>query len=399
MSSPHSVALGILVAPLALLAGEREVVRGIEPSFDLRLRYEHGRVSGLDSSHAATARARVGLATPEWHGWSGFVEGEFTRALVDDYHGGAPGARPFDPANTPIFDPETTELNQAWLQFRGTEGDVFRLGRQRIILDQAAFVGNVGWRQNEQTFDAVSFQSGGEGRPWTLHYSWIGQVNRIFGSDADFPVANRQDVSSNVHNLTGSRKWGDFRVGMALHWMEFDGPATAGWDNRTLGLNASGTWHDFRWAGEASWQDRAGPANDLEAWRIHATLSRDVGAHTWMAGLEYLERGFQTPLATVHAFNGFADAFAVPRISGAHDGIADLHLSHAMTLPLDLRWTSSAHLFGTRPGERDLGWELDSVLSRRFSPQTIAILKFACFRSRSAMPSATRVSLEMNHSF
>jgi hypothetical protein len=29
------------------------------------------------------------------------------------------------------------------------------LGRQRINLDDQRFVGSVGWRQNEQTFDAV----------------------------------------------------------------------------------------------------------------------------------------------------------------------------------------------------------------------------------------------------
>ena len=33
-----------------------------------------------------------------------------------------------------------------------------QIGRQNIVLDNARFIGNVGWRLNEQTFDALSFK-------------------------------------------------------------------------------------------------------------------------------------------------------------------------------------------------------------------------------------------------
>lgn len=57
-----------------------------------------------------------------------------------------------------MADPECTEANQAYLQMKlGTFTGI--AGRQRVILDNARFIGNVGWRQNEQTYDAVTFKS------------------------------------------------------------------------------------------------------------------------------------------------------------------------------------------------------------------------------------------------
>ena len=56
-------------------------------------------------------------------------------------------------------DPETTELNQAYLSFRGGE-TILSAGRQRLVLDNARFVGEGAWRQNQQTFDALTAQFG-----------------------------------------------------------------------------------------------------------------------------------------------------------------------------------------------------------------------------------------------
>src|SRR5205085_11806705 len=51
---------------------------------------------------------------------------------------------------------------------------------QRIILGDGRFIGNLGWRQHEQTFDAVSLAD--TSLPdTTLTYAYVGQVNRPFG--------------------------------------------------------------------------------------------------------------------------------------------------------------------------------------------------------------------------
>ena len=48
---------------------------------------------------------------------------------------------------------------QVFLGFDGIPDTPLKVGRQRIILDNARFVGNVGFRQLEQTFDAARIEN------------------------------------------------------------------------------------------------------------------------------------------------------------------------------------------------------------------------------------------------
>src|SRR5690606_27715787 len=119
--------------------------------FDARLRYESVDQDGLpENANALTLRTRLGYETPDWHGLKLLVEGENVTALVEDYNSSTNGKLRY-----PVVpDPETTELNRLQISFTGDKGEAV-VGRQRIILVNARFVGNVGFRQNEQTFDAV----------------------------------------------------------------------------------------------------------------------------------------------------------------------------------------------------------------------------------------------------
>jgi hypothetical protein len=57
------------------------------------------------------------------------------------------------------------------------------LWRQRIIFSDQRFVGNVGWRQHEQTFDGISVVNTSLPAT-TLIYAYITGVNRVFGPEA-----------------------------------------------------------------------------------------------------------------------------------------------------------------------------------------------------------------------
>ena len=91
----------------------------LTPTIDIRARYEYADIDGYDQSNAFTIRERLGVKTMAWNGFSALIEGEFSQAAIDDYNGGAPGADPFDPANSVIADPETNELKQGYLQYAG----------------------------------------------------------------------------------------------------------------------------------------------------------------------------------------------------------------------------------------------------------------------------------------
>ncbi len=127
----------------------------LTPMLDIRARYEFADVEHKDPFNALTVRERLGVQSQAWNGLSALVEGEFTEVAGADYNANAgPLDYPYDRANSTIPDPRNAELNQELLQYEGFD-TTEKAGRQRLIYDNAAFIGNVGWRQNEQTFDAI----------------------------------------------------------------------------------------------------------------------------------------------------------------------------------------------------------------------------------------------------
>ncbi len=372
----------------------------VTPSLNIRSRYEFGDVNGSDPSHAFTFRERLGLQTKVWNGFSAFIEGEFTQAAVDDYNGGAPLADPSVAGNTVIADPETNELNQLFLQYAGFE-TVTKLGRQRIIQNNAAFIGNVGWRQNEQTFDALSFSTSNVDS-LTLDLSYIKQVNRIFGSDAGGILEN---LPGDIYLLnTAYTGFEGLTLGSYVYIMNFDD--TPGLENKTYGVSAKGSVLGLDLYGELAWQDDAGGAANDEAFYTHLTATKAIGTQSFSLGLEHLDAGLKTPLATVHAFNGFADAFIGGRIGGTHNGLSNLYLSHTLPIFWGMKWTNTIHAMGDNEISTGYGWEFDSVLAKKFSEQFLAIAKFAHFESEgdayvgaAGLPTTSRVSLELNYQF
>ncbi|WP_367872723.1 alginate export family protein [Luteolibacter sp. Populi] len=368
----------------------------IKPIIDIRLRYEFADVDHFDPSHAMTIRERLGLKTKEWYGFSALIEGEFTQAIIDDYHGGAPGVKPFDPANSTIADPENNELNQLYLQYSGFDTTV-KLGRQRIIYDNAAFIGNVGWRQNEQTYDGVSLSNKSiEGL--TASYSYIDQVNRVFGTDATGIFEN---APGEVHlfnaSYTGIK---DITLGGYVYLMEFDDAGTTGWDNNTYGMSAKGALGGVTLYGELAYQDKAGPLNDQEGLYAHFMATKAIGTHSLTFGIEHLDAGVQTPLATVHAFNGYADATDARRIAGTHGGLTDTYASYTLPIFCGIKWMNAVHCFGDNSISGDLGFGVDSVLTKKFDDHFTAIAKLGYFDTSDALYlSTTRVSVELDYSF
>ncbi len=379
----------------------------IKPIVDIRTRYEYGDFSNRQASNAATVRARLGFQTKAWNGLSLLADSDITRALVDDYSGGAPGADPFDAKKTPIGDPETTELNQLYLQYENWD-TMLRAGRQRIKYDNDAFVGNVGWRQNEQTYDAFSIENKSI-NGLTLNYAYVGQVNRIFGSDADAPITASNvavedyDSSSHFFHATYTGIEG-ITLGGYVYIMDFEDIPS--YDNNTVGMTAKKDMFGLSFYGEVAFQGEAGVNNDKNALYFHTTATKTMGTHALTLGCEYLESGFKTPLATLHAFNGFADVFINQRASGGHNGITDTYLTHSMPLFWGMKFINTVHIMGDNELSAGYGWEYDSVISKKFNKNFTAISKLGWFNSEgdvlngsAAIPDATRYSIELNYVF
>ncbi|PKP67284.1 MAG: hypothetical protein CVT83_08675, partial [Alphaproteobacteria bacterium HGW-Alphaproteobacteria-5] len=175
------VAFGAASEPAFAQESAGEALLDGTPIIDLRLRYEHVEQDGVaNNANAYTARARLGYETGSFYGFSALTDFDLIdHAGPEDYNDTINGRT----AYPVVADPDTAELNRLQIAYTGLPDTTVTLGRQRIIFGNARFVGNVGWRQNEQTFDALRVVNGSI-EDLTLGYTYINRVNRVFGEDS-----------------------------------------------------------------------------------------------------------------------------------------------------------------------------------------------------------------------
>lgn len=230
-----------------------------------------------------------------------------------------------------VADPAETEVNQAYLRYRGLADTTLTYGRQRLALDNHRFIGNVGWRQNEQTFDGFTAINTSL-RDTRITAGYLYNANRIF-SDAspvgDFrmraPVLNVQYEGLAAGTVTG--------YGYLLDFTDLPSLST-----QTLGLRFDGgtvitegakAVYTLEYARQSDYGDNP-QSFDVDYWLLDAGLAA-LGV-TFKAGVGTLGsddgNAFQTPLATLHAMNGWTDQFLVTPV----DGLQDIHASVATSV-------------------------------------------------------------------
>jgi hypothetical protein len=154
---------GLLFAPeYAAAAGSlTEALTGGKPTVDIRIRYEGVDQDTKEDAAAITARTRIGYLSGDYNGFNAFVEMSDTSALGDrkDFYVPAGPYAGGDSAKAVVLDPSLTVLNQAWIGYTLGKTNI-KAGRQRITMD-TRFLGNVGWRQKEQTYHGVSLNHQG----------------------------------------------------------------------------------------------------------------------------------------------------------------------------------------------------------------------------------------------
>ncbi|WP_394129601.1 alginate export family protein [Shewanella maritima] len=286
---------------------------------DLNLRYENvSQDNALKDADGLTLRTRLSFATADYYGLSAVVGFEDSRnvAGVDDYN----DAIGNNPEYSVIADPNVTELDQAYLQYQ-YQGFKGRVGRQVIALGNQRFVGHVGWRQDRQTFDAVTMQYAFNDA-FKVDYGYIYKRNRIF--------AEVKDVDSKDHIFNASYKLGFGTVTGYGYLLEVDQDASNALD--TYGVNFTGSTeladtkllYKIEYATqESSTADTKFDADylALEAGAVLFGVTAKVGYEN--LGSDDGQYGFSTPLATLHKFNGWSDQFlATPK-----EGLVDIYAS------------------------------------------------------------------------
>ena len=338
----------------------------ITPYADIRYRLEIVDQDGVtEDATASTVRVKAGLKTKEWHGFSALVEGEaIVRLGPEDYNDTVNGRT----AYPVVADPTDVLLNQAYIKYRPVDEVEATVGRQVVNFDNQRWIGSVGWRQNDQTLDAarVGLKLG---KAFHTEYLNAWRVNRIFGPDSPNGIWRDNDINA-ARVSANPGKIGTITA--YAYWLDIpDAPAA---NSKTFGVRLAGSQElggigKLLYAGEyARQRDHAANPQDFSLDYMLVEPGISVSGVTAKFGYERLEGNgavaLQTPLATLHAFNGWADVFLNTPANGLRDIYGDVSYRISGDGPLKgLLLRAVWHDFRSTTGGIDYGSELDLLVA------------------------------------
>jgi hypothetical protein len=363
-------------------------------SVALRSRIEHvEQDNALQDATAATLRARLTFQSAVFRGFSALIEGDSITAIAAEEYDSFAQNR-YRGTHSVIADPEGSEVNQAWLRFAFDEKSTGTIGRQRLNHGAQRFLGSVGWRQNEQTMDALSYRyASGD---LSVDYSYLWNVNRVFQGRRR--SAQITDFDSDSHALLASvvQPWGT--LSGFVYALDFNNAAA--FSSATYGVSYAGkiggAGVTLSYAQQSEYGDNP---QEYRADYVLAEVTVPVATVNLTAGYELLGSdagliGFATPLATLHRYQGFADMF----LSTPASGVEDIYITAARSFDA-LGFAVTWHDYSAARGGAAYGTEWNAAASYRFTPALNAELKAARYRSQGFAVDTDKMWLTLNMAF
>ncbi len=339
--------------------------------FDLRYRYENVHVANnlpTKTAYANTLRLRAGYLSPEFFELQAFIEYQGNLAMQEDYHSLDNGFSQYET----VADPQAQELNQFWLSYKGIPDTLVKGGRQRIVLDNQRFIGNDNWRQLEQTFDAILIRNQSI-ENLTLNFIYIGQIQSVISvvQPVEMPLLNFSYQFGRYSTLTGYAYWlADYKKSVN--------------STQTYGVRMHGEprlKHDIQLSYDIGYSNQASYKNNPAAYaldRYTILLGASYAGFTIKSGMEQLDGNgvyaFQTPLASKHNFQGWADKFLLT----PEAGIRDIQASIDKSL-YGIKFMFAYHNFSDSSGHEEYGNEYDLLITRQFGKHYQLLAKYAYY--------------------
>ncbi|MBD3648696.1 MAG: alginate export family protein [Pseudomonadales bacterium] len=397
------VVFGLLVLCVSLSSAKaadsiEEAFANGEGHINFRYRFENVDQDGFpNDAHASTLRTRLNYRTDSFNGLSFFAELDDITYLGDDDFNNTRNGQVTYPV---VADPDGADVNQLYLDYK-MDNTLLRLGRQRINLDNQRFVGGVGWRQNEQTYDALSLVNTAL-QDTKIQYTFVGNVSRIFGPEDGTPA---KSIDSESHLINVNYKTsGDASVSGYAYLMELkDAQALS---NRTIGLRYSRTFQsqdltfplNVEFANQKDYGDNP-VSYSANYYLVEVGVSMDKVKV--LVGNEVLEgndtsagEAFVTPLATLHKFQGWADKFLATPAAGIDDKYFTVS-GNVLGGSLGLTY----HVFEAESGSADYGTEWDVAYNRKLSDHLGLLLKLARYQEDGLSTDTTKAWVMLTADF
>jgi hypothetical protein len=384
----YAASLAAIMASGAAVAEEvnslAEIFAKGDAGVDFRYRLETVDQDGFTkNATASTLLTKLHYQTASFNGFSAYLEGTHTTVLGKETYNNTVNGNSTRPV---VADPETTEFNQGYLQYSGDMG-TFRVGRQGVNLDNQRFIGTVGFRQNDQTYDAAAAILTPT-KDVTAIYGYVWNVNRIFGQDHPF---GDLDTHTHLFNLSYSgSKFG--KLSAYGYLIDLNDAPVYGLSSSTFGVRFAGKQavsegvkfgYEIEYANQTDYKDNP---LDYSASYFHVGATGSTGGFT--VGVDYENLGsdngvsFKTPLATLHKFNGWADKF----LGTPANGLRDLFVTAAYKVQGDgpmkgLLFKAIYHDFKSDVGDVDYGSEFDLLVSKKLNKYFTASVKAAFYNA------------------
>jgi len=363
------LALGLSSAAPTFAADQADsitaAIAGGDATLSLRYRFEYVDDEVNREAKASTLKTRITYKTLQYQNISGVLEMD-NNSVIGDKNYSESGADPAEEAV--VADPSYTEINQAYIDYAAPADTLVRYGRQRILLDNQRFVGGVGWRQNEQTYDAFTVIN--KSLPdTTILFSNITNINNIFG-------ANSPDNDHQLYHINNKSVEG---LNLSAYFYDLKDKSD------TYGIRANGKFAasddlSVLYTAEFAQQEKdTGVSDEVEADYLNLEAGVAVSGITAKLGYELQSSddgkgAFSTPLGTNHKFGGWADQF----LGTPANGLVDTSLTLSSKL-LGPKIAVVYHQFDADEGSTDYGSEIDLVVAQKFSDNYTGLIKFADF--------------------
>jgi hypothetical protein len=297
-----------------------------------------------------------------------------------------------------VADAETYEVNRLQLTNTSLADTTITFGRQRINLDDQRFVGNVGWRQNEQTYDGLRVVNKSVAN-LTVDVTYFDQVNRVFGKDSPVGRFNGSNYLANVAYQTPVGKLTGF-----AYLTDFEeAPRDSA---ETLGMRFTGEKPvqkvKVAWlVSYAQQTERANNPLNFSQNFYAGELTGTFRQYSVGAGIEVLEgngvRGFSTPLATLHKFDGWADKFLTTPPNGLERRYVTLGYTKKGLGVLDTVTANAIyHQFDSDRLNIDYGSEIDLQVQAKYQRFNL-LLKYADYNANAFATDTKKYWLEVNY--
>ena len=354
-------------------------------SGDLRLRYQGLERDDFTENGEALTLRFVGTFEADIFDKTSFLaEIEGVTALIDDYDDGT-AAQPLLPL---IPDPEGLELNRLQIITEVIPQTRLTLGRQRLALDDWRFIGAFPFRQNNQTFEAARLETTAFG-PGILDIGYFNKVRRPLGEDNIAGVFTGDSFFANYNLATAIGRVSVFHYATELETGPI-GPLRHISSSQTTGARVLGRrdWANLTLVWEGSYARQSDYSDNPNDYAANYGLAEVT---VKPANFELKFRGeilgsdngqaVQTPLASLHGFQGFADQFLTTPDDGVRDYSAKLQYNFGQIGPFtDVKSFARYHWFEADTDGRNYGRELNLSLKARVNKTGFA-LEYADYKA------------------